>query len=233
MQNCPNLIVAVENLYSAFRHYPLDVLMSASFTVHESDKAELYTPSLRNLSAEQLSKYTLKAMTSWGGVNDFKHFLPRILELQSNADFFDTDLVKNKFDLAEFSQWCVKERLAINQFFEAYWEAFVANKHLLTFTLLTFIANFVDLGRLLVIWDTQLKSGYHTHAFIMLINFINDYSDCFSLNPNTTANQTFLISKWIEQQVALVERSFFECQDDELASKISSALQLYDFYNKT
>ncbi len=40
-----------------------------------------YSQNHEKLNEDDLSRFTGKAMTTWGNANDYKHFLPRIFEL--------------------------------------------------------------------------------------------------------------------------------------------------------
>lgn len=50
-------------------------------TVSESDKAALHSKKLRELENKEICGYAFSAITTWGDLNDFKHYLPRIFEL--------------------------------------------------------------------------------------------------------------------------------------------------------
>lgn len=77
-----SLIEAIEALYRAFSNYPLHKhVEGCPCCIAESDKMLLESKPLRQLSSSDLSRYSFKAMTTWGDKNDFRHFLPRIFEL--------------------------------------------------------------------------------------------------------------------------------------------------------
>lgn len=74
-------------------------------------------------TAEQLHRYAFKAMTTWGDVDDFKWFLPRLLELAGELDF---DLVLGKVAYAHWTEWPARERDAVRAFLLAEWHALFA-----------------------------------------------------------------------------------------------------------
>ena len=76
---------SIEQLYAALEKYPLNCKMNGSPLYHDLARWNqvLSAKSLRNLSVDDLRIYYFKAMTTWGDINDFKHFLPRIFELLS------------------------------------------------------------------------------------------------------------------------------------------------------
>lgn len=73
---------SIENLYNVFSKYRLDQIIHGSpFRNMEDINEDLHAKPLRELSPENLSYYCIKAMSTVGDVNDFKHFLPRLFEL--------------------------------------------------------------------------------------------------------------------------------------------------------
>jgi hypothetical protein len=85
---------------------------------------------LRNLEVNDLREYVDGALHVWGGVDDFKHFLPRLFELATDddAEFADTQIVLGKLSYCEWWNWQEYERQAIRQFFRAAWECLLRNK---------------------------------------------------------------------------------------------------------
>ena len=73
---------AVERLYEVFARYPLITpVTGCPCCTTPADYAMLASKPLRQLTAKDLRKYATKALTTWGDVNDFRHFLPRLFEL--------------------------------------------------------------------------------------------------------------------------------------------------------
>ena len=70
---------AVAELYRVFKR----VRLSNDFAENSdgyppAEAAHLTSVSLQHLAKSQLDRYTFKAMTTWGTVQDFKYFLPQI-----------------------------------------------------------------------------------------------------------------------------------------------------------
>jgi hypothetical protein len=139
------LQAAIEHLYATFARYGLqDHIDGSPHTVGESDQAQLRSKALRELTPDDLCWYTMKAMTTWGSVEDFKHFLPRILELvteyhwrrlipdpyRQDADgqsvrevtTLDEYFVVCKLEHGRWSQWPEDEQDAVKQLLLAYWQ---------------------------------------------------------------------------------------------------------------
>ena len=46
-------------------------------------RSPLIAKRLRDLTDTDLKKYAFKALTTWGNADDFRHFLPRLFELEA------------------------------------------------------------------------------------------------------------------------------------------------------
>lgn len=74
---------SIKELYETFEIYHSGPKMKGSPLYHDLEKwnDDLFSKPLNELNQDDLSRYTGKAMTTWGNANDYKHFLPRIFEL--------------------------------------------------------------------------------------------------------------------------------------------------------
>lgn len=73
---------AVERLYQVFARYPLPRSLDASpLRDVVAILRALHSAPLRKLGAEQVLPYASWAMTTVGGPDEYKHFLPRVIEL--------------------------------------------------------------------------------------------------------------------------------------------------------
>jgi hypothetical protein len=59
----------------------------------------------------------------WGSETDFKHFLPRIFELEvaNGQEFVDPEVVFNKLRHGEWRYWPETEQYVIEKFFDSVW----------------------------------------------------------------------------------------------------------------
>src|SRR5262245_16013964 len=79
--------VAVAGLYDVFALYRLgEVVEGCSHCVAVGDERALHRAPLRRLDGRSLGRYAFKALTTWGDVDDLRHFLPRLLELAAAND---------------------------------------------------------------------------------------------------------------------------------------------------
>ncbi len=116
---------AVETLYDVFSVYPLaQKVEGCPCCVSAEDETVLHLRPLRRLTADDLSRYVFKALTTWGGANDFRHFLPRLLELAAEPRNYDVDLeaITSKLEYAKWNQWPEQEQRAIREYLLALWQ---------------------------------------------------------------------------------------------------------------
>lgn len=116
-----NLGIAIEGLYEKFSKYSTwSKLPGCSCCTDPALAEPMKGKQLRVLTHEDLAKYAFDALFTWGDVEDFKHFLPRIFELCTTASsmsrFCDVEVIFGKLTLAEFDDWPAKERDAVNKF---------------------------------------------------------------------------------------------------------------------
>lgn len=122
---------AVEGLYRVFRRYRLPKhVEGCPHCVHDRDHDRLYSRPLRELTGDDLDLYARKALTTWGGVEDFKHFLPRLFELMALdlLKSFDYEVLVNKLSYIEWLGWPPEEVDAIRHFFMALWANVLAHQ---------------------------------------------------------------------------------------------------------
>lgn len=125
-----SLAQSLENLYSVFSVYPLrPVVEGCPHCVGEKAEAHLHRAPLRELTAEDLESFASKAMTTWGDSVDYRHFLPRIVELslaEPPCSGLEPWLIGSKLTYANWSQWPRQEIGSIIQFIESAWLCVIA-----------------------------------------------------------------------------------------------------------
>jgi hypothetical protein len=123
------LKTSIEQLYRVFADYPLGgPVEGCPCCVDAEDKQSLVSAPLRELTAQSLNHYSRKAMTTWGGVHEFKHFLPRIFELALCGRDLETDIevVMGKLECAEWRNWPDGEREAVCAYLMTSWKGVVS-----------------------------------------------------------------------------------------------------------
>jgi hypothetical protein len=113
---------AIDRLYEAFESYPLKERIDCCPHC-ELDAAErrLHIRPLRELTWADLGIFAFKALTSFGDADDFRHFLPRLLELyvldHSGAPY-TLFMLFEKLNAAKWTNWPADEVAAIRRFIE-------------------------------------------------------------------------------------------------------------------
>ncbi len=118
------LHAAIEALYAAFARYPLRPRVEGCpCCVDEGDVERLHGRPLRALTADDLGNYAFSALYTWGTLDDFKHFLPRLLELVAHEPewWVDPEVVTGRLSYAGWRDWPEPERAAIEAYFGALW----------------------------------------------------------------------------------------------------------------
>lgn len=227
------LTQAIEGLYSAFSVYPFRSTMEGCpCCVSDEDKATLCAQPLRQLEGEQIAHYAFKAMTTWGGVDDFKHYLPRIFELLATQGFIvDTFVVLGKLGYANWADWEIAEKEAINTFLLAWWTDVIKNKHY--FDKEAFIEIYQLVADIRLLLDRWIIC-FEDNSFSNYIDFMYDYySDLAGKNTSfkeldKSAADTLL--RWVNDQKQWMESGFFyfEKTDPAFAEKISNTLYIVE-----
>lgn len=112
----------IKTLYEVFKPYTiLDNLRdrSCDCCVTNNDIKLLLSKQLKDLSKDDLGHFFRKAITTFGDVNDFKHFLPRILELMINHKCVIDDFIDfEKLNYCEWLNWKINEIEVMKEFFK-------------------------------------------------------------------------------------------------------------------
>jgi hypothetical protein len=118
------LQAAVDNLYLSFEAYPLHPDTGACSCCHNPiEEQRLHQKPLRKLTAKDLEKYAFGALLTWGDVEDFKHFLPRIFELAilHHDTFIDPQVICAKLRYGDWRSWPLAEQQSIESFLQVLW----------------------------------------------------------------------------------------------------------------
>ncbi len=113
----------IEQLYQAFSLHRATLRCFCSHCVTLEDSQRLLSKSLRDLTATDLEDYAFSAMTTWGDVDDFKHFLPRLFEIVVAGEraLFGLFEIVVKLQYADWPQWPEPEKEAVLNVFDDVW----------------------------------------------------------------------------------------------------------------
>jgi hypothetical protein len=109
---------AITNLYSVFNRYPSRSKTSPNHTLVPK---EALSKRLTDLTADDLKDYGL----FWENVDDFRHFLPRVIELTTEAESVQLPMgvVYSSLTYALWRSWPKDEQDAIERFLDSWWKA--------------------------------------------------------------------------------------------------------------
>lgn len=229
-----------QELYSSFAHYTSGPGMDRSPLYEGRIKAmnkELFGKPMPELEPDDLVLYCGKAITTWGGATDYKHFLPRILEL--SAQFrtpYEFWLVFDRMQMAEFETWPQEEQDLIHQWMLALWKELLAydgslaDSHFRDYfpALAHFYPNFEEL---LNVWQDFKTPAYALH----LANFLYDEQVAIfdrgkipgfeDQSKNAAAFKTWLLSDRVYEGIT---SAFFKASLPGDLDKLSIAEQILD-----
>jgi len=223
---------ATEKLYEVFRKYPLKVGLrdrSCPCCVSDDEIRDLTSKPLRGLSINEIGHFVRSAVTTFGDIDDLKHFLPRILELfqDESYDLVDDFLTFEKLNYTEWQAWEAIEIEAIEEYFLSLWESVVMDEKCSNSQLenvLVLASKYVCIKKALEIWNSRCSK----RSVELIVEHILDGSN-FGLSEFD--QDTFW--KWASSQTVLekIEELFFETKDELEASRISVAYTLVEKMN--
>lgn len=217
---------ANQQLYLTFGKYSPKAPMDACSCgcISEDDKSKLLSKDLKELTTDDISKYAFKAMSTWGNVEDFKHFLPRIFELMSTTGIgTDTFVILKKLEDGDWNQWPTIEQNAIREFLIAWWNNLTNRKHAdLNTELVPIHGALGTMDPLLEHWIINIQDeSFRNYVEFMFDNF-NALKEWHAFRDLGQSSQQKLFAFLIENAKKL-EAGFFyyELKDQEFAKRIS------------
>lgn len=233
----PELQIAVDNLYQLFAAYPPNPRMSGSplYGDLEAWNRELMGKPLRELTSDNLSRYTAKAMTTWGQVENFKYFLPRIFELTAIFEPpTDVWVILGKLEYAGWNNWPVAEKESINEFLLCLWisllddESSSARLHFMDyFTAL--VRYYPGLAALLKCWEKNQRRTSHLHLAYFVVQEASHLFDQHVLRGFQDQKEPVAeLRQWLvtEATRSRLEEAFWAETHPEHAEQLSWAEQI-------
>jgi hypothetical protein len=237
---------AVEGLYEAFARYPLrKVVNGCPHCIDSSDNDMLHARPLRELSWRELSRFGWKTMTTWGTVDDYRHFLPRMLELvaieldpalappdgPTGALYgwpYNYEPLFGKLEYGKWRTWPREERQAIQTYLIALWRRLLATypqSSIFAETLLDCYASIgEDLTPYLDVWraDRRLAAMRHLAQFVT--------------GGVWTVGEAYLgpVERWLwepQTRAALEDAFFAQADNPPLAEEFSRAVDQLTSYS--
>ena len=226
----------IENLYKVFAKYgATDMTGSLLYEDLPKWNKEIFSKPLEELDENDLSRYTAKAMTTWGSANDYKHFLPRIFELTAELRTpYEIWIAFDKLNLAEWQNWIEEEQNVIHDFMIVLWESIVnddSNKAECEFknyfsAIAHFYPNFIEL---LNIWAKSESKAGIKHLVGYIVDEQTTLFDRKRINGfhDQKENAEEFIN-WVLSDTILdkIQQKYFEFETEIFAEKISWAEQI-------
>ncbi len=222
----------INNIYEVFAKYTLNGKLDACpcGCISEKDEKKIYAKKLKELTENDLTYYARKAMTTWGNVFDYKHFLPKILEIYSqkeNSGLIDLGVIYNKLEYGNWKEWEEEEQIIIMNFIKNSWIESVNQKlNDDIYSDLADFSRFLNEEELIGLWN------YPTNK-IALRNFVSYFygNGNYFIDKNCETQLSYLLSK--PNLLEELEKEFFrvESQDEEYSIEISVVLQMIESVN--
>jgi len=226
------LKISIEKLYDTFAKYQGLSKLDGSPLYDDLGiwNKELRNKKLRELTDEDLSRFAGKVILTWGDENDYRFYLPRILELTAELKTpYQIWTLYSRLEDANWKTWVIEEQAAINEFTIELWcKLLCDSSEKAEWEFKDYfhaIANFyADFSQLLKIWEINDSFASIKH----LTNYI--FEERQNLFDNNFINSTEKNTKHIEEFrtwltsdkiIKKIEQAFFDNEKNELAERLS------------
>lgn len=231
---------AIENLYLTFEKYTTEGIEHCDCgCIDENDVKKLNSKPLRDLTEDDLVIYHGKSLYTWGEIEHYKHYLPRILELISinrNFSFIDLYEFYVKLDYAKWTEWDADEIKVIKDYVLMDWVELANNKKSeINDTVLQAYCKFFELEELVKLWDISNSSvGLRNFTLFFYYHGNQILDNRFKMNETTQEN-IFIPLIRSSNLIERLETDFFKYEqtEPEYAEKISITLQMIEQQLKT
>ena len=112
---------AIDRLYETFAPYTAQGMSGCPHCVDEAESRRLVSTPLKELTPRDLLHYAFSALYTWGGIDDFKHFLPRVFELVARDELDIAEALLGKPGYGKWRDWPENEQVPVEQFYRALW----------------------------------------------------------------------------------------------------------------
>jgi len=214
-----DLDLTVEKLYKVFSSYSIkrDIrARSCECCVSDEEIEVLLSMPLRKISVDEISHFMKSAISTYGSIDDYKHFLPRILELMMFSENIIYDfLTYEKLEYVNWKSWKEDERLVIECFFK---ELMISklNKKSISFLneVTTICIKYLGIEVVLQHWEKNISDT--------LLNLIVA-SELGAIDLSFNEADSFVFNTWLQQSFIMekLEDLFLRATDTIDANRIS------------
>lgn len=226
------LKISIEKLYDIFAKYQGLSKLEGSplYDELESWNKQLRSKKLRELSDEDLSLFAGNVILTWGNENDYRFYLPRILELTAELKTpYEIWTLYSRLEDANWKTWDVEEQTAINNFTLELWNNLLNdNSEKAEWEFKDYfhsIAYFYpDFSEILRVWETHNSFSAIEHLTNYVFEerqhlFDNKYIN--SIEKNTKNIEQF--KTWLTSDSILnkIEKAFYDNEKNGIAERRS------------
>ncbi len=226
---------SIENLFITFSQYTTSGIHYCDCgCVDEEDVKKLHSKPLRQLETEDIAVFHGKALYTWGEIEHYKHFLPRVLELYSTKrklaiiDLYD---IGNKLEFAKWTEWPLNEVQAVKDFIIADWIDFVNDSIVeLRDTDLENYSQFLNVAELLKFWNIKQSEKALKNFVLFFYYFGNQILDRGSKISEKQYGKELRELIYTNKLIDRLQDEFFnfELREQEYAEKVSIVLQMVE-----
>jgi len=228
------LQTAIAQLYGVFGAYTTAGMHHCDCgCIRSEDVEKLLARPLQQLQDGDLAPYQGSALYTWGDVEHYKHFLPRIMELYvaDRKGLIDLDEIASKLDYAQWKTWPPEEVKAIEDFIWADWVEFVnrCDAGLSKWELEAY-TRFYPIETLLPQWKIT-GSGAALRKFV---GFFYEYGNALLENGTKPHVPAYAVAlgrlMYTEGLLQSLQEAFFrfEKEEPDYAEKVSVVLQMIE-----
>ncbi|WP_299434276.1 hypothetical protein [uncultured Aquimarina sp.] len=216
----------IDQLYTVFGKYSIEVAKLRDYScpccVTDNEIKVITKKPIKELSAEDLGHFIRSAISTFGSIEDYKHFLPRILELmtlESSSDIIDDFTCFEKLNYAEWETWPENEIQIIENFFTELWNTIINGKNSTEFM----IGECFSLIKMYGPIEPALKKWKESKTEISSLYIVNGILNGFAFRAESKNEK--IISKWLYSKPVLdkIEKVYFNQEDKETANRIAIA----------
>jgi hypothetical protein len=230
-----NLKTVIENLYDAFSQYTtLGIHHCDCGCIDEEDVKKLHSKPLRQLEVDDLSSYHGSALYTWGDLEHYKHFLPRVFELYAlkrNYALIGLYEIGTKLEFAMWTEWPPNEVCAVKDFVLADWIEFANDSTSeISDSDLGNYSRFFDVEELLKMWKITQSEKALKNFVLFFYYYGNQILDKgVKLNEKLYGKELKELI-YTDNLIDGLQDEFFkyEATDDEYADKVSIVLQMVE-----
>jgi len=213
---------AIKRSYSVFSKYranlPLDVCTDCCMTLNQT--SELASMSVQQIPFDLLYEYNTAAKPVLPNIEEFKHFLPRFLELTAELQFVhhSAELILNRFEYYSIDEWTKEERETLQCFANELFKYFLTIYPLpeletIDSIIIMLYKAQVDIKEILKEWSTIETHSSVLHLSDLVCNGFKGANNETLSSGFADNNISKLVYDWINSDFELVK---FTSQIEEI-----------------